>query len=132
MNGNVLHARSFAIVIQQLPAQLRDAVCVFYLVLRALDTVEDDMAVAQEIKIPLLRAFHEKCYDRCGHPLACQRFCFVQLLRSFRDNATMGAGWARFATPTMLQAAGDSERCLDAHGLCFHTSWSGSAFMPAR
>jgi hypothetical protein len=25
--------RSFAIVIQQLPAQLRDAVCVFYLVL---------------------------------------------------------------------------------------------------
>ena len=65
-----LRACSFAIVIQQLPPQLRDAVCVFYLVLRALDTVEDDMAVPQEIKIPLLRAFHEKCYDRCG-ALAC-------------------------------------------------------------
>lgn len=33
-------ARSFAVVIQQLPEGLRDAVCVFYLVLRALDTVE--------------------------------------------------------------------------------------------
>ena len=52
--------------------------CVFYLVLRALDTVEDDMAVPQEIKIPLLRAFHGKCYDRCGAP------CLpVQLLHAF-------------------------------------------------
>eukprot|EP00958_Prasinococcus_capsulatus_P002201 scaffold201_cov405-Prasinococcus_capsulatus_cf.AAC.25 len=32
-------SRSFAIVIQQLDTELRDAVCVFYLVLRALDTV---------------------------------------------------------------------------------------------
>ena len=37
-------SRSFAIVIQQLDEELRDAVCVFYLVLRALDTIEDDMA----------------------------------------------------------------------------------------
>ena len=36
-------SRSFAIVIQQLPHELQDAVCIFYLVLRALDTVEDDM-----------------------------------------------------------------------------------------
>ena len=32
-------------VIQQLPERLRDAICVFYLVLRALDTVEDDMGL---------------------------------------------------------------------------------------
>ncbi len=51
-------------VIQQLPPQLRDAICVFYLVLRALDTVEDDMAIPQDTKIPLLRCFHEKSYDR--------------------------------------------------------------------
>ena len=31
-------SRSFAIVIQQLPHELQDAVCIFYLVLRALDT----------------------------------------------------------------------------------------------
>lgn len=54
-------SRSFAIVIQQLGPELRDAVrafvsgrppashmlqvCVFYLVLRGLDTVEDDMSI---------------------------------------------------------------------------------------
>jgi len=57
-------SRSFAIVIQQLPERLRDAVCVFYLVLRALDTVEDDMSIPDKVKIPLLRCFHENSYDR--------------------------------------------------------------------
>ncbi|KAF6264647.1 farnesyl-diphosphate farnesyltransferase [Scenedesmus sp. NREL 46B-D3] len=65
-------SRSFAIVIQQLPNPLRDAICVFYLVLRALDTVEDDMALTNDIKIPALLAFHENIYDRdftveCGY-----------------------------------------------------------------
>jgi phytoene/squalene synthetase len=32
-------SRSFAMVIQELGDELRDAVCIFYLVLRALDTV---------------------------------------------------------------------------------------------
>lgn len=36
-------SRSFAAVIRQLPTQLGIDICVFYLVLRALDTVEDDM-----------------------------------------------------------------------------------------
>jgi farnesyl-diphosphate farnesyltransferase len=39
-------------------------VCIFYLVLRGLDTVEDDMAIPDDVKIPLLHCFHEKCYDR--------------------------------------------------------------------
>lgn len=56
-------APSFAIVIQQLPQPLRDAVCVFYLVLRGLDTVEDDMAISDKVKIPELLAFHKKIYD---------------------------------------------------------------------
>lgn len=46
-------------VIQQLPNPLRDAVCVFYLVLRGLDTVEDDMAIPLATKVPDLLAFHE-------------------------------------------------------------------------
>ena len=50
---------SFAIVIQQLPNPLRDAVCVFYLVLRGLDTVEDDMALPASTKVPDLIKFHE-------------------------------------------------------------------------
>lgn len=60
-------SRSFAVVIQQLPDRLRDAVCVFYLVLRALDTVEDDMSIPDDLKIPLLRCFHEKSYNRYAH-----------------------------------------------------------------
>jgi farnesyl-diphosphate farnesyltransferase len=59
-------SRSFAVVIQQLPEELRDAVCVFYLVLRALDTVEDDMAVQVKRKVPLLQTFHEKISDPCA------------------------------------------------------------------
>ena len=48
-------SRSFAVVIQQLPYELRDPVCVFYLVLRGLDSVEDDMTYAEEKRLPLLR-----------------------------------------------------------------------------
>lgn len=36
-------SRSFAVVIRQLPAPLALPVCAFYLVLRALDTIEDEM-----------------------------------------------------------------------------------------
>lgn len=36
-------SRSFAAVIRQLPKGLAEDICIFYLVLRALDTVEDDM-----------------------------------------------------------------------------------------
>jgi hypothetical protein len=37
---------------------------VFYLILRALDTVEDDMKLPSDVKISLLRVFHEKLTDR--------------------------------------------------------------------
>lgn len=53
-------SRSFASVIRELHPELRDAVMLFYLILRALDTVEDDMSLGSEVKIPLLRSFHEK------------------------------------------------------------------------
>lgn len=35
-------------------------VCIFYLVLRGLDTVEDDMTIPNSIKLPLLKDFHNK------------------------------------------------------------------------
>jgi farnesyl-diphosphate farnesyltransferase len=75
-------SRSFAVVIQQLPPKLRDAVAVFYLVLRALDTVEDDMALDDEIKVPLLRAFHEKCTDR-RWKMTCGAGAYVDLMESY-------------------------------------------------
>ncbi|XP_051730260.1 squalene synthase-like isoform X2 [Ctenopharyngodon idella] len=56
-------SRSFAAVIQALDGELRHAVCIFYLVLRALDTVEDDMTIPLEKKVPLLHDFHTFLYQ---------------------------------------------------------------------
>nr|XP_032619408.1 squalene synthase-like isoform X2 [Chelonoidis abingdonii] len=56
-------SRSFAAVIQALDGELRHAVCIFYLVLRALDTVEDDMTISLETKVPMLHDFHSYLYQ---------------------------------------------------------------------
>ena len=53
-------SRSFALVIQTLPDDLRVTVCVYYLILRALDTIEDDMVTFKgrdDVKAALLRDF---------------------------------------------------------------------------
>ncbi|KAH0365607.1 ERG9, squalene synthase, partial [Aureobasidium melanogenum] len=51
-------SRSFAAVIQELHPELLVPVCLFYLILRGLDTIEDDMTIPFETKEPLLRDFH--------------------------------------------------------------------------
>eukprot|EP01132_Coremiostelium_polycephalum_P005770 gene5770-7180_t len=56
-------SRSFAFVINELEPKLRDAICIFYLVLRGLDTVEDDTTVALETKLPVLVSFAEGLYQ---------------------------------------------------------------------
>jgi len=53
-------SRSFAAVIKELDGDLARTICIFYLVLRGLDTVEDDMTLRDDEKQPLLRSFHEK------------------------------------------------------------------------
>ncbi|KAL4400504.1 bifunctional farnesyl-diphosphate farnesyltransferase/squalene synthase [Malassezia pachydermatis] len=53
-------SRSFAAVIKELKGELSRVICIFYLVLRALDTVEDDMTLKPEVKIPLLLDFYKK------------------------------------------------------------------------
>ncbi|QRV73496.1 Squalene/phytoene synthase [Ceratobasidium sp. AG-Ba] len=55
-----LTSRSFAAVIKELEGDMARMVCMFYLVLRGLDTIEDDMTIPDEKKQPLLRSFHEK------------------------------------------------------------------------
>ncbi|RKO93213.1 isoprenoid synthase domain-containing protein, partial [Blyttiomyces helicus] len=52
-------SRSFARVIQELHQDLRHPVCIFYLVLRGLDTIEDDMTLDIDVKVPLLKSFHK-------------------------------------------------------------------------
>ncbi|KAM6323750.1 squalene synthase isoform 2-T2 [Aegotheles albertisi] len=56
-------SRSFAAVIQALDGELRHAVCIFYLVLRALDTVEDDMTISLDVKVLMLQEFHSYLYQ---------------------------------------------------------------------
>ncbi|KAM7171709.1 squalene synthase-like [Macrochelys suwanniensis] len=56
-------SQSFAAVIQALDGELRHAVCILYLVLRALDTVEDDMTISLETKVPMLHDFHSYLYQ---------------------------------------------------------------------
>lgn len=53
-------SRSFAVVIMELHPELRNAIMLFYLILRALDTVEDDMTIENGVKVPLLRDFYKK------------------------------------------------------------------------
>ena len=58
-------SRSFAPVVACIEREeVRDAICVFYLVLRALDTVEDDTSVEKAVRMAELVVFHE----RLSHP----------------------------------------------------------------
>ena len=50
-------SRSFSVVIHQLPKELQAPVGLFYLILRGLDTVEDDMSIEQSLKTELLNDF---------------------------------------------------------------------------
>lgn len=58
-----LTSRSFAAVIQELHPELLVPVCLFYLILRGLDTIEDDMTIPIEKKEPLLREFDQVIDD---------------------------------------------------------------------
>jgi farnesyl-diphosphate farnesyltransferase len=58
-------SRSFSAVIQELCPELCVSVSLFYLVLRGLDTIEDDMTIPFATKEPLLRDF-DKILDKQG------------------------------------------------------------------
>jgi len=51
-------SRSFNIVIQQLDGELKNVICIFYLILRGLDTIEDDMSIAKYKKKEMLHSFY--------------------------------------------------------------------------
>ncbi|MCL7046694.1 hypothetical protein MKW94_027344 [Papaver nudicaule] len=67
-----------------LPLELRDAMCVYYLVLRALDTVEDDMNIPSDTKVPILENFHRHIYDRDFH-FSCKHFMWYESPQSSMD-----------------------------------------------
>mmetsp|Transcript_1825 Transcript_1825/g.3172 ORF Transcript_1825/g.3172 Transcript_1825/m.3172 type:complete len:482 (-) Transcript_1825:243-1688(-) len=106
-------SRSFALVIMELDDELRDPVCIFYLVLRGLDTVEDDTSVDAQKRIELCTSFHtyltQRGYktDEYGHGYSkelLEQFdividCFLSLKPAYQEviadiTARMGAGMA--------------------------------------
>ncbi|KAL0033731.1 hypothetical protein WJX77_002894 [Trebouxia sp. C0004] len=128
-------SRSFAIVIQQLPIELRDPVCIFYLVLRALDTVEDDMAIPAPEKLPTLISFHEKIYDR-QFKSQCGYGAYVRLMNQYPRvtdvylrldpkyqkviadiTRRMGAGMAKYIQQDVETIADYDEYCHFVAGL---------------
>ncbi|KAF9067999.1 squalene synthase [Rhodocollybia butyracea] len=52
-------SRSFSAVIKEVEGDLARTICMFYLVLRGLDTIEDDMTIPDDVKQPILRSFHK-------------------------------------------------------------------------
>lgn len=66
-------SRSFTAVIRQLPESLCLDIMVFYLVLRALDTIEDDMDAFKEdvsVKIRHLQTFHELALNDTAYSMS--------------------------------------------------------------
>ncbi|KAJ9189670.1 hypothetical protein P3X46_000935 [Hevea brasiliensis] len=148
---SMLHkvSRSFALVIQQLGPQLRNAVCIFYLVLRALDTVEDDTSIPTDVKVPILIAFHRHIYDcewhfSCGtkdYKVLMDQFhhvstAFLELGKSYQEaiediTKRMGAGMAKFICKEVETVDDYDEYCHYVAGLVglglsklFHASGS--------
>ncbi|KAH1099074.1 hypothetical protein J1N35_015995 [Gossypium stocksii] len=134
---SMLHkvSRSFALVIQQLDTELKNAVCIFYLVLRALDTVEDDTSVATDIKVPILQEFYRHIYDRdwhfsCGtknYKVLMDEFhhvstAFLELEKGYQEaiediTKRMGAGMAKFICKEVETVDDYDEYCHYVAGL---------------
>lgn len=60
MHEQCVFSEYMALVVRPLANVLGCQICIYYLVLRGLDTIEDDMTIPDEVKQPLLRSFHEK------------------------------------------------------------------------
>lgn len=58
--ARVVSLRCLWLTVQATNPWMNSQVCMFYLVLRALDTVEDDMTIPNSIKLPLLNDFYNK------------------------------------------------------------------------
>ena len=55
---NLYDIKLILLIIHERDFVWRDAICIFYLVLRSLDTIEDDMSIEHGQKVQLLKTFH--------------------------------------------------------------------------
>ncbi|KAK3206779.1 hypothetical protein Dsin_020825 [Dipteronia sinensis] len=113
----------------------RNAVCVFYLVHRALDTIEDDTSISPEIKVPMLIDFHRRLYDRdykfsCGKKndkVLMDQFhhvstAFMELQKGYQEaiediTKSIGAGMAKFICKEVETIDDYDEYCHHVAGL---------------
>ncbi|CAH2076799.1 unnamed protein product [Thlaspi arvense] len=86
-------------------------VCVFYLVLRALDTVEDDTSIPTDEKLPILIAFHQHIYDTEWH-YSCK---YQEAIEEITKR--MGAGMAKFICQEVETVDDYDEYCHYVAGL---------------
>ncbi|XP_066451135.1 squalene synthase-like isoform X2 [Eleutherodactylus coqui] len=127
--------RSYAPIIQALDGRIRDAMCILFLVIRAVDTVEDDMTISLETKIPMLHNFHTYLYQadwrftesKDKHRQVLEDFPTIS--QEFRklpavyqeviaDNCQkMAAGMAKFLTKPMESLLDWDEYCHYVAGL---------------
>jgi farnesyl-diphosphate farnesyltransferase len=129
-------SRSFAAVIRELHPELREPVCLFYLILRGLDTVEDDMSVPVDKKIVLLNKFHEQLrqagWKTSGYGTAHEKDLLenfdkvIEVYQSIKPEyqaiisditMKMGRGMAEFALKEVVTHAEYEKYCYYVAGL---------------
>lgn len=135
-------SRSFAAVINSLEPSLVTPVAIFYLVLRGLDSVEDDMDFPLEKRIPLLKTFYkhledpdwsiEGVGDAHDYRVLLANFgkvtrVYLRLSKPFRDVISdscrrMGEGMAKYAvgSATIRTVEEYDEYCFYVAGLVGH------------
>ncbi|KAI3831609.1 hypothetical protein MKX03_017457 [Papaver bracteatum] len=133
---------------QCLDPELRNTYCVLHLVLRALDTVEDDMNIPSDIKVPILQNFHLHIYDSNLNLSCGTKKLHKDLINQYHHVATalselqedyqnviveiakrMGAGMAKFVLKEVETVDDYNEYCHIVNGVVwvkmskyFHTS----------
>jgi len=130
-------SRSFSLVIFCLNEELKTAICIFYLVLRGLDTVEDDMKPSVRDKIPILKNFWANLKNldfrlegfgsnpdevELLENFHCVNAVFTQLRPEYQQiiediTKKMGSGMAEFLTKDVLTVADYELYCWYVAGL---------------
>ncbi|XP_051138043.1 squalene synthase 8-like isoform X2 [Andrographis paniculata] len=124
------------LIIQQIDEDVRDAFCIYALVLRALDTIEDDSTIATEVKVPILQTFHRRIRDGNFHFSNGAKY-YKALMENFHHVTTafleldcrfqevieditmkMGAGMAKFICKEINTIDDYDEYCHYPVGLC--------------
>ena len=77
-----IHRSMYWLSVKHLPDSLREVMAMFYLVLRAMDTIEDDPNTTTESKIPRLLSFNETIHDE-GLSMDCSDPKYKPLMQNF-------------------------------------------------